>query len=138
MAHDAYPANAVMQPVEGGGLELLEAHGNESGCFPQNPIEPVSETNVQAMGKEMSATEFPCVANQFIERKSDRRIVGSDNCASTRADDGIDGNVVFDKLLKDPDVTCATQASTAENDGDAYCRIGIASMGAADSSHGPR
>src|SRR5262249_5699782 len=102
--------------------------GIKSGASLQTPIERVSETDVQAMGKEMAATKFPRVANQFIERESDRRIVGSDNCASARADDDIDGNVVFDKLLKDPEVTCAAQASTAENHRNADCRSGIASM----------
>jgi hypothetical protein len=136
VADNADPANAVMQPIERGVLELLEAAGNQSGCFRQNPIEPVSESDVQAVGKEMAATKFPRVTNQFIERESNRGIVGSDNRASARADDGIDRNVVFDKLLKDTDVTCATQASTAQHERDANWRIRLASA-MADSTHGP-
>ena len=63
------------------------------------------------MGQQMAATKFPRVAKQFIEGEPDCRIKGSDNCAGARADDDVDGNVVRDKLLKDPDVTCAAQAS---------------------------
>jgi hypothetical protein len=61
----------------------------------------------------MAATKFPRVANQFIEGEPDCRIESSDNRAGARADDDVDGNVVRDKLLKDPDVTCAAQASAA-------------------------
>jgi hypothetical protein len=61
----------------------------------------------------MPATKFPRIANQFIEGKSDCRIERSDNGAGARADDDVDGNVVRDKLLKNPDVTRAAQASAA-------------------------
>ena len=122
MAHDAYSANAVMQPVERGALELLEPHGNQSACSPQNVIELASETDVQAMCKQMAATKFPRVANQFIERESDRRVVGSDNCARARADDDVNRNLVRDKLLKDPDVTCAAEASAAQHHRNANTR----------------
>ena len=88
------------------------------------------------MGKQMAAAKFLRVANQLIERESDRRVVGSDNCARARADDNVDGNVVADKLLKDPDMTCTTQPSTAQHHRDANCRIRIRLMGAADSSQG--
>jgi hypothetical protein len=134
VAHDAYLANAVVQPVEGGALQLLEAPGNQSACSSQHPIEPVSETDVQTVGKQVAAAKFPRVANQFIERESDRRIEGSDNRAGARPDDDVDGNAVRDQLLKDPDVTCAPQTSAAEYHRDANWRIRIASIGEADSS----
>src|SRR5262245_56244602 len=102
-----------MELVEGGTLELLEAHGNQSARSFQNPIEPVSKADIQAVGEQMAASKFPCVANKFVEGESDCCIEGRDNCAGARADDDVDGNVVGDKLLKDPDVTCAAQASAA-------------------------
>ena len=46
VAHDAHSANAVMQAVERGALELLKARGNQSAGSPQNSIEPLSETDV--------------------------------------------------------------------------------------------
>ena len=134
MAHDAYLPNAVMQPVERGALELFETRGDQSACPFQNPVEPVSETDVQAMGQQMAATKFPRITNQFIEGKADCRIEGSDNGAGARADDDVDRNLMRDELLKDPDVTCAAQASATEDHRDANGRSGIALMGAADSS----
>jgi hypothetical protein len=134
VAHDAYLLNAVMQPVERGAFELFETRGNQSACPFQDPVEPVSETDVQAMGQQMAAAKFPRIANQFIEGKSDCRIEGSDNGAGARADDDVDRNIVRDELLKDPDVPRAAQASPAEYDRDTNGRSGIALTGTADSS----
>jgi hypothetical protein len=134
VAHDAYFANAVMQPVERGAFKLLEARGNQSARSPQDPIEPVSETDVQTVSKQVAATKFPRVANQFIEREPDRRIESGDYRAGARADNDVDRNVVRDKLLKDPDMTCTAQPSAAEHHRNADRRVGIALMGAADSS----
>jgi hypothetical protein len=102
-----------MQPVERCALELLEARGNQSARSPQNRIEPVSKTDVQAVGKQMAASKFPGIADQLIERESDGRIVGSNYCTRARADDDVDGNVVGDELLKDADMTRTTQPSAA-------------------------
>jgi hypothetical protein len=101
-------------------------------------MEPVSETDVQAVGKQVAATKFSCVAKQFIERESDCGIVGSNNCARARADDDVDGDVVRDKLLQDADVTCAAEASAAQHHRDANCRICIRLMGVADSGQRPQ
>jgi hypothetical protein len=107
VAHDTNASNTVMQPVERGAFELLETRRNYSASSPQNPIEPASETNVQTVGEEMTSAKCLCVADQFIERESDRGIVSGDNCAGARANEDIDGNGVGDELLKDADMTCA-------------------------------
>ncbi len=136
MAHDANASNTVMQPFERGAFELLEARGNDSAAFPQNPIEPVSEANVQTVGEEMTATKCLRVADQLIERESNRRIVRRDDCARARANDDIDGNVVGDELLKHSDMPCAAQSSTAHHHGDASRRV--CPMKSSDSSWGLR
>ena len=125
-----------MQPVERRPFELLETRGNDSARSAQNPIEPMSEANVQTVGEEMTATKCSRIADQFIERESDRGIVGGDHRARARADDDIDGDGVSDELLKDSDMSCAAQSSTAHHDGDANCRV--CPMDAADSSEGLR
>jgi hypothetical protein len=94
----------------------------------------VSEADVQAVSEQMPATKFPRVANQFIERESDRRIEGGDNCAGAGAHDDVDRNVVRDKLLKHPHMARTAQSSAAEHHCDANRRIDITLMGTADCS----
>jgi hypothetical protein len=94
----------------------------------------MSKANVQAVGEQMTATKFPRVVNQFLERESNCRIEGRDDCAGTRADDDVDGNVVSDKLLQDSEVAGTAQASAAEHHCDANRRIDITLMETADSS----
>jgi hypothetical protein len=123
-----------MQPVERGAFELLETRRNYSAGSPQNPIEPAFETSVQTVGEEMTSAKCLCVADQFIERESDRGIVSGDNCAGARANNDIDGNGVGDELLKDADMACAAQSSATHHHGDANRRV--CSRGTADSSQG--
>ena len=125
-----------MQPVERRPFELLETRGNDSTCAAENPIEPTSEANVQTVGEEMTATKCSRIADQFIERESDRGIVSGDDCARARANDHIDGNAVSDELLKDSDMPCAAQSATAHHYGYANCRV--CPVDAADSSEGLR
>jgi putative intracellular protease/amidase len=138
VAHDAEFADAVMQPVERGALELLEARANQSARSSQNPIEPASETDVQTVGKQMPATKFPRIANQVIQGESDRRIEGGDDCAGAGAHDDVDGNVVSDKLLQHSQMPRTAQSSAAEHHCDANRRIDITLMGTADSSENLR
>ena len=84
----------------------------------------------------MTATKCVRIADQIIEGETDRGIVGGDHCARARANDDIYGNGVSDELLKDSDMSCAAQSSTAHHDGDANCRV--CPMDAADSCEGLR
>src|SRR5262245_42141698 len=135
-AHDANASDTVMQPLERGSFELFETRGNDSARAPQHAIEPMSEANVQTVGEQMTATKCLRIADQLIERESDRRIVGGDDSAGARANNDIDRNAVTDELLKDSDMACAAQSSTAHHYGDANRRV--CPMDAADSSEGLR
>jgi hypothetical protein len=128
----------VMQPVEGGALELFETRRNEAAGASQHSFEPLMESDVQAVRNQMTSTEDARVGDQLFEREADRGIVSGDNGASARADNDIDGNIVRDELLQHADVTGAAQASTAEHHPHTNGRARILHVRATGSSQGAR
>src|SRR4029453_9955515 len=70
VTHDTQSADAVRQPFERCALKLRETRGNQSARSPENRIELVCKTDVQAVGKQMAAAKFPRLAYQLIERES--------------------------------------------------------------------
>ena len=58
------------------------------------------------------------VANQFVDRQTDGRVVRRDDSTRTRSDDDVDRDVVLDELVQDAHVACAAQAAAAQHEPD--------------------
>ena len=123
MTHDADASNPVMQPFEGRALELRKACRNEPAQPCQHSIEPLMESDVQTVRKQMSAAKDSRVSNQLVDRETNRSIIGGDNGARAGAHDDVDGDVVSDQPLQDAEVTGAAQTSPAEDKADTNWRL---------------
>ena len=73
------------------------------------------QSDVQAVGQQMSAAEASCVGNQLVDGESDRGVVGRDDGTRARADDDVDRNVVADEPLQYAEVAGATQTSATQD-----------------------
>lgn len=100
-------------------LELLEARRNQAAQLRQPRAAPLTESNSEAMGNHMAATERPGIRNEFIERQTNGSIVRRHDGAGTRANDDVDRDPVSDELLQDAKVTGAAQTSSAEHESNA-------------------
>jgi hypothetical protein len=125
VTHDTDTLNTVVQPIEGGVLELRKTCRNEPTPPCQQSIELPMESHVQAVRHQMSAAKASCISDQLIECEANRRIVGGNNGTRTRAYDDVDRNVMRDELLQDAEVTGAAQPSAAEHEADPNRRLRV-------------
>jgi hypothetical protein len=100
-------------------FELLEARRDQSAQLRQPRAAPLTESNTEAMGNHMAATESPGICNELVERQANSSIVRSHDGAGTRANDDVDRDPVSDELLQDAKVAGAAQTSSAEHESNA-------------------
>jgi hypothetical protein len=114
-----------MQPIECRVLELVETRWDESAQQSKHAIEPAIESDIQTVRDQMPATEDARIADELLDRETDRGIVCGHNGTRARADDEVDGNLVSDELLKNSDMAGAAEASAAQHKTDTRrCLIG--------------
>jgi len=127
-------SDAVMQTVERRTLQLLEAPRDEPAQPGHHSIESVTESNVEAMSDQMSATKAVSVRDQFVERETDGGVVCGNDGSGARADDDVDGNLVGSQLSKDAKMTGSTQSPAAQHDANANRRAFLLGQGAVGES----
>ena len=59
-----------------------------------------------------------CVANEFVDRQTDGRVIRRDDRTRTGSDDDVDRDFVLDELVQHANVACAPQAAAAEHEAD--------------------
>jgi hypothetical protein len=114
-----------MQPFECRMLELFEAGRNEATELRQHAAHASIESNVEAVGNQMPATEALGIRDQLIERQANRSVVRSNDRPGTRPHDDVDGNFVGNEALKHTNMACAAQPSAAEHERGANGRFPV-------------
>lgn len=119
VADDPDSSNAVMQTLERCALQLLEAFRDEPAQACQHSIEPMTESNVEAVNNQMPAAKAVGVRDQFVERETNGGIVRSNDSPSARTDDDVDGNPVGDQLSEYAKMTGSAQSPAAQHEANA-------------------
>jgi hypothetical protein len=123
VTHDSDGSNSVMQPIECCALELFETRWYKSAQYSQHAIEPASESDVQTVRYQMPATEAARIADELVDRETNRGIVCGHNRTRARANDHIDGHLVCNQLLKHSDMTGPAEAAATQHKADTRGRV---------------
>lgn len=114
---DAEPIDAVMEAVEVRRLELAQPARDHAAPASNARLEAVIEMHVDAVSEEMAPPKPHRIIDQFVEAKTDRRIIGGNYRAGADADDSIERHAVAYQLAEHADVGRATQSPGAQDDG---------------------
>ena len=116
---DPDSSNAVMQTLERCALQLLETCRDEPAQPCQHSIEPVPESNVETVSKQMSTAKPAGIRDQFVEGEANGGVVRGNDSPSARTDDDVDRDVVGGQPAKNSDMTSSAQSPAAQHEANA-------------------
>ena len=108
----------MVEPLERRIFQLRQSPWNDATQPGQRSRQPAAQPHVQAVDQEVPTAEMSCVANEFVDRQTDGRVIRRDDRTRTRADDDVDRDFVLDELVQDADMACAPQAAAAQHEAD--------------------
>jgi hypothetical protein len=123
VTYDTDAANAVMQPIERGTVQLRQTVRNQAAQFRERSDHPSPQPYVQTVGEQVSTPKVPGITNQLVECQADGGIVRGNDGTCARAHDDVDGNVVLHELLQYAHVAGAAQPAAAEYETDSNGRV---------------
>ena len=90
VARDSDPAHPMVEPLERRMFQLRQPLWNDAAQPGQRSRQSAAQPHVQAVDQEVPTAEMSRVANEFVDRQTDGRVIRRDDSTRTRSDDDVD------------------------------------------------